>query len=423
MKTALTNRRPIIRGITEVNFPTTNTVILDNGIPLHILEGGNQSIVKMEIAVLAGRPREAKQLVAASYGSLLKEGSAQYSSLEIAETFDRFGATFSQPFSFDYVSLQVYVLTKHCPKILPVFCSMIKDPVFPESELILFKERVKQKLSVDLTQNEIVAYREATELFFGAKHPYGYNSNAQLYDAVTQYDLLEHHQNVVGPQNTKMLIAGKLPDDTIDQLQEHLGQWNKSIRKRSPALPQEYPIPTRMYHDLEKSQSAIRIGRRLFDNSHEDYPAMLLLTTILGGYFGSRLMKNLREDKGYTYGVHASVEDLKYDGYFTINLETDRQHCKKVIQEIDHEIDVLQSIPVPADELTMVKNYISGHLLSKMDGPIQAMTVIKKNILYANDPQHMNVLIKKLQKVDVNQIMDVARKYLDRDLLTEVVIH
>ena len=134
-------------------------------------------------------------------------------------------------------------------------------------------------------------------------------------------------------------------------------------------------------------------------------------------------MKNLREDRGYTYGVHANIEDLKHDGYLSINLETDRQHYEKALQEIDHEIDVLQSEPVPADEFKMVKAYICGHLLSKMDGPIQAMSVIKKNILYANDPDHINNLVKKLQLVDTQQVLDVARKYLKKELLTHVIIH
>ncbi len=423
MKTAITQSRPIIHDLGEVSFPQVTCTHLSNGIPVYTLVGGNQPILKIELTMQAGRPHEEKRLVATSYASLLKEGCSQYNSLQIAELFDHLGASLSTPFSFDHVSVQAHTLTKHAELVIPVLAELVKEPVFPDSELELFKKRVKQRLSVDLTQNEIVAYRMATELIFGPEHPYGYNSNAALYDEVTRSDLQMHHRRSAGPQRMCVFVAGQPSSKVMPLLEEHFGRWEKPTDPILTSLPRDYPAPTTVRDSLSRSQTAIRLGRRLFNSQDPDYVPMVLLVTILGGYFGSRLMKNLREERGYTYGIHASLEDLMYDGYLSINLETDKKHHQACIQEIHREIGLLQQQFVSEKELKMVKTYLCGHLLSKMDGPIQAMGVIRKGILHAEDTSFINTFIQRLMRVDQDRLREVANRYLNIEAFTTVILH
>jgi predicted Zn-dependent peptidase len=174
---------------------------------------------------------------------------------------------------------------------------------------------------------------------------------------------------------------------------------------------------------MGKPQSAIRIGRPLFNRNNPDWPAMFLLNTVLGGYFGSRLMKNLREKRGLTYGVHSSVESLKYHGYLSISLETEKKNVKKALKQIYREIDILRQETVPEAELQMVKNYTGGYLLSMMDGPLQILEVLKNNLSEDSPVNFTAQLLQRLAKISGPEIRNTAQRYLQIDDLYEVVIH
>jgi predicted Zn-dependent peptidase len=415
--------RPTIQQIGKFAFPALKVTHLENGIPVYWLEGGDQPVVKMEVVIKAGRIHERKRLAAVGCANLLKEGTARFQSLEIAEKIDHLGATLSFPFAFDYTVLQLYSINRHLPDLLPLLGDMIMQPVFPQHELELYQKRVVQRLSVDLAQNEIVAYRNSTELYFGSDHPYGYNSTPELYMALSQEDLLEHHQNWFGPERIAIFVAGRPSIHTEAQLQEAMGQWQHQCSPYTVRLPQNFPLPGRWETDLGHSQSALRIGRRLFHQLHPDYPGMLLLVTLLGGYFGSRLMKNIREDKGYTYGVHASLETLESDGYFSVSLETDKKHVDASITEVLQEMRVLQDQLVPASELQMVKSYLVGHVLSRMDGPLQALGMIRKNVLFTDVYDHTVRVLEALAKIDPEGLRSLARQYFNEADLTTVIVH
>jgi predicted Zn-dependent peptidase len=414
---------PPIYQIDKIGFPTPKTMFLKNGMQVFIIEGGSQEVCKIDFMFEAGRPHEHKRLTAATVAGIIKEGTIKSSASAIAEAVDHCGASISSPFSFDHIDLQLVCLSKHLTHLLPLLVEIVRKPLFDDAELTLFKKRTIQRLAVDLSHNDVVCYREATAQYFGKEHPYGYNSDESSYLAVTKEDLIHHHQRFFGPQNGKIFIAGKFTPDLLPALDMLLADWQPKTEKVTPLLP---VLPSVRYHfrgDMGKPQSAIRIGRPLFNRNHPDWPAMFLLNTILGGYFGSRLMKNLREKRGLTYGVHSSVESLKYHGYLSISLETEKTNVKKVLKEIYREIDILRQETVPEAELQMVKNYTGGYLLSLMDGPLQILEVLKNNLSEDSPVDFTAQLLHRLAKITASEIRSTAQRYLRQDDLYEVVIH
>ncbi len=423
MKRPVDFDRPHFHQISEVPFPDCHQECLSNGIPVHLVTAGDQEIVKIDFVIEAGRPFEHKKLASRVCSGLLKEGTLQYSSKTIAEKIDHVGATLSFPFAFDEIVIQVHCLTRHLPTILPILSDIIMNPIFPEDEITWYCRRAIQRLKMDLAQNEIMAFRKATEIYFGSDHPYGYNSTPELYGDITQGDLQKHHSRTFSPERLKIFVAGKPHPNLMADLDHYLGKWNHQSPQIKPHLPAISDSPQYFEHDCEKSQSAIRVGRKLFDSNHQDFPGMLLLNTLLGGYFGSRLMKNIREDKGYTYGIHAGLETMRYDGYISISLETDRRHVPDSLTEIDREIELLQTQLIPEEELQMVKNYICGYILSRMDGPLRTLSLIRKNILMGCKYDQTSEILQAIVNTTSADLQDLACRYLNKEGLTTVIIH
>ncbi|NND31926.1 MAG: insulinase family protein [Saprospiraceae bacterium] len=416
-------KSPPIYQIDQIHFPLPETILLSNGIPVYLIEGGSQDVCKIDFMFDAGRPYEHKRLTATTLAGIIKEGTKTRSAHLIAEETDHCGASISSPFSFDHIHLQLVCLTKHVLTLLPILIDIAREPVFEESELQLFKKRTLQRLAVDLSHNDVVCYRKATELYFGPEHPYGYNSSQTAYLDVQREDLIQHHTAFFGPQNAKIFVAGRLPHDLVSHIEMLTSDWPSGIVAGMPVFPDPVQGSGVVVDDLNKAQSALRIGRPLFNRNHPDWPGVFLLNTILGGYFGSRLMKNIREKKGLTYGVQSTLESLKFHGYLSISLETERQQVGKVIREIFKEIDILQQSRIPDAELQMAKNYTGGYLLSLMDGPLQILEVLKNNIAEDSPINFTEQLLKKLSDTTADTVMALAQRYLNKEDLYQVIIH
>jgi predicted Zn-dependent peptidase len=409
--------------VDRIDFPEPRSTSFNNGLNAVILEGGSQEVCKIDLMFLAGRPFERKRLTAATLAGTIKEGTLKQTASMIADSVDHRGATISSPFSFDHISLQLTCLTKHVTHLLPTLIEIVRQPAFDASELQLFKKRRLQRLAVDLSNNDVIAYRKATEQYFGTNHPYGYNSSITLYEAVVRDDLLEHHASYFTPKNALLFIGGRLSDGLLEQIEDLIDDWEGPDFQDEPKLYPRELLPSTIVENMNKPQSAIRIGRRLFNRNHPDWPAFFVLNTVLGGYFGSRLMKNLRESKGLTYGVQSSLESLKYDGYFSISLETDRKYVKKALKQIDQEIEILQNDLVPQAELQMVKNYLGGYLLSLLDGPLQTLDVLKNNLAEDSPFDFTSTLLHKIAELTSKDIQLMAQTYLNKQDLSQVVIH
>lgn len=414
---------PLIKQIEKIDLPNPNKYFLDNGIPVYEVSKGTQEIVKIEVVFHAGRPYELKRLAARATASLIKEGSIYHNSSEISETVDFYGGSLSTPYNLDTSNLVLYSLTRHFEKLLPLATEIIKNPIFPIDELESYIKKSKQSLQVELQKNDVIAYRKITEFIFGANHPYGYNSFPETYEALTRDDLCLHHQKNYTKDNCTIFISGKSSPGVIKLLNEYLGKDMQQGKSVLNYFPKEFPTPARVKipHD-ENVQTAIRIGRRLFNRKHEDYNGMYLVNTILGGYFGSRLMTNIREDKGYTYNIYSAIDTMHEDGCFYIGTEVSNEFAEATKAEIYKELFRLQNDFVEEQELQMVRNYILGNLLPLLDGPFNMGEVIKTMVIEDLSTDAFTSLVQKIKTISADEIQHLAKKYFNPDKMWEVVV-
>lgn len=414
---------PLIKQIGQIDLPSPNLYHLDNGIPVYEINKGTQDIVKIEIVFQAGRPYEQKRLAARATASLIKEGSKNYDSASISEQIDFYGGTLGTPYNLDTSNVVLYSLNRHLDKLLPIAAEVIKTPVFPTKELERYIKQSKQRLQVELQKNDVVAYRKITEYIFGEKHPYGYNSFPETYEALTRDDLIAHHQRNYTKDNCVIFVSGKSSPEIIKKMNEYFGKDVIAGANEKVAFPSLIPAPKKMLIPHEDSiQSAIRIGRRLFNRNHEDYKALYVVNTILGGYFGSRLMNNIREEKGFTYNIYSSIDTMRHDGCFYIGTEVGNEHVAATIAEIYKEIYTLQTQPVEEQELLMVRNYLLGNLLTMFDGPFNTSEVIKTMVLDNIPKQSFFDLLETIKTISPAQIQALAQKYFKPEDLWEVVV-
>lgn len=416
-------KAPDIQEIRILDLPEPKKYFLDNGIPVYAINMGTQDVLKLEVVFYAGRPFEEKKLASRATAGLLKEGTKKYSASQIAETIDFYGGTLSTPVNLDTSNIQLYTLAKHFDSLLPVVAEMLSQPLFPEEELQSFKNRNVQRLQIDLTKNDVVAYRTVTEKIFGKDVPYGYNSFKETYQALEREDLRKHFSKNYNAGNCQIFLSGKITEKHIKTLNKHLGQviaegkQNELNYTASISTPQKLKI-----EHPDTIQTAIRIGRKLFNKKHEDFKGFYILSTILGGYFGSRLMTNIREDKGYTYNIFSTVDSMLMDGCFYIGTEVGNEFAEKTLAEIYREFEILQNELIGDSELEMVRNYLLGNLLTMLDGAFNVSEVIKAHILEDLPLSEFSELVQVIKTTSPQEIQRLAQKYLNKKDMWEVQV-
>ena len=413
---------PAINKVENLRLRHPQQYHLSNGIPVYDINMGALPVVKIEIVFFAGRPFEKKHLAARTTASLLREGSEKYSSAEIANAFDFYGGSLSIPVNMDTSNVLVYSLTRHLDKLLPIVADILTRPSFPQKELDVYVARAKKRLQLDLSKNDVIAYRTITEKIFGEEHPYGYNSTPETYAALTREDLIAHFEENYTAGNCMVIVSGDTGELLRNKLEKYIGRIPRGPG-REAFLPSVKPSPQKLKIDRPDSvQTAIRIGRRLFNRKHPDFNGMYVLNTILGGYFGSRLMENIREQKGYTYNIYSTHDAFLFDGYFYVGTEVGKDFVEQTTREIYQEMKRLQTEPVAADELEMVRNYLLGNLLTNLDGPFNVAEVVKTFVQEGLSLDDFDNLIGTIKNIGEEEIRSLAAKYLGPAEMIEVVV-
>ncbi len=414
---------PEIKGIDRLHLPEPQKVILRNGMPMYVLAMGQQEVSKLEIVFRAGRPFEHKQLAARATNVLLKEGSANYTGAHIAEEMDYYGCSLSMPFNIDVSTVTLYIVNKHIDAVLPFLTDLLSAPAFPQKELDAFIRRNQQRLQVDLTKSDVLAYRKITELVFGEKHPYGYNSFPETYARLTREDLLRHFHRLHNAGNGMAFFSGKVTQAMIEKVDMALSEAIVRGAAAEPRLPEVVARPRResILHQ-DSMQTAIRMGCRLFNRYHPDYPGFYVLNMILGGYFSSRLMTNIREQQGFTYNIYSMMDPMVYDGGFYIGTEVSNEAVEETLKQIYLELERLCNDRVGAEELDMVRNYTLGYLLTMVDGAFNIAEVIKSLYIDGLSISFLDRLASVVKTISAEELRTLAQRYLRPEELWEVVV-
>jgi len=400
---------------------------LPNGVPVYYVNAGTQDVIKIEVIFRAGSREQDVPLVAGSTNAMLEEGTKKHTAEEIASLLDYYGSFLETSVQQDYASVTIYTLGGHLDKALPVLEEIINEPSFPQSELEIYLHNNKQRFLVDEQKERVVAAKNFPALLFGDAHPYGHRTRLEEFDGVKKENLEAFHKKYYSAGNCAIIASGRVNDILLNKIGDYFGKGvtNVGAIHESP-LQEPHPSSQKINfipsNKKDSVQSAIRMGRVLFLKNHPDAIPFQILNTIFGGYFGSRLMSNIREDKGYTYGISSSVVFLQHAGYFNIGSEVGSDVCDAAVIEIYKELNRLCVEPVPAAELQLVKNYLRGNFMRSMDGPFALAERFKHIWLHNMDYSYYENYVKALSDITSSQLMEIANKYLQKDSIYELVV-
>lgn len=417
------SKGPVIHNDFDLQIKDVETSELANGIRLIELNSGSQDIIKIELVLDCGRIHESKIAAAKAAIRLLREGTTSKDSNALANLFDYYGASVKIKTGLEVSSISLVCLTKFFNNVWDVWMDMILNPIFSEEEIDKYKSIESQKLRNQLAKNEIISYRVITEKIFGSDHPYGYNTMPEDIKSLTRDDVVEFYNTQCHYKGGILVLSGKYSQSIKNRIVESFSELSKEVNQKTPNF---------YNHDnLEKSiieltdndlQSSIKLGKALFERRHADFSAFQFTNTILGGYFGSRLMTNIREEKGYTYGIYSIIDTWRRGGFFYISTDVGSDLVDPTMNEIWHEIEVLKNEIVPEEEIEMVKNYVLGQALNLIDGPFATAQLVKSLFIKKLTIEDFDSHIKTMKNMSAQDIITMANKYLHKETFTSVIV-
>lgn len=358
--------QPKIRDVGQLAVQKPRRFVMPNGVPLNVLDSGDNEVVRIDLLMEGGRWQQSQPLQALFTNRMLREGTLRYTALEIAEKLDYYGAWLELSGASEYAYITLYSLNKYLPQTLEILESIVKEPVFPEKELGIIMDSNLQQFVVNSSKVDFLAHRALMKALYGEAHPCGRLVQEEDYHRITPDVLREFYDRHYHSGNCTVYVSGKVGDDCIRRIEELFGKDAFGREFRKPEKRDFVPASSadkRIFVEYAGAmQSAVRMGMLSLERSHPDYLKARVMVTLFGGYFGSRLMSNIREEKGYTYGISAGIVPYPGQGMLAVSAETANEFVEPLIREVYHEIDRLQNELVSEEELSMVRNYMLGEM-------------------------------------------------------------
>ncbi|WP_276360915.1 pitrilysin family protein [Daejeonella sp. H1SJ63] len=414
---------PAFRQVENIELIRAEEQVLSNGLKIFSVSGGEQDLVRIEFIFENIAYDSAKPLQTFAANTMLNDGTSELSSTEIADKVDYYGAFLQTEYSNDQSTVTLYTLNKHLANTLPIVKAIVSDSVFPQVELDTLIRNQKQKLSVNLEKNDFVSRKTFSNVLFGDTL-YGYDIAAADYDKLDREQLVSYFRQAYQPKNCTVMISGKVNDDIFTLIDKYFGSdWSNILDADQNKF--QFSASAGAEHYIEKAdalQSAIRIGQIAINRSHPDFPGLQVLNTILGGYFGSRLMANIREDKGYTYGIGSALVSLKSTGYFFIASEVGADVCSAAMSEIEKEIKILKEEPASEEELSLVKNYMLGSMLGSLENALSHADKFRNIYFSGLGYDYYSRYIETVKSISPEHLLQLANQYLDFSDFQRVIV-
>ena len=409
---------PEIQNPKSLEITAPNKSVLENGVELYWIDDVKDSGIKVEVVWDAGTKYQKQSLIASYTNKLLLGGTKEKTANELSNEIDFLGGYFQNSIDKDHAGVTLYGLVENMPAIFQKFMTGFQDANFPETEVEKEASIGLQRFKVESEKVNVLCHRKFNQKIFGEDSAYGSVASETDFTKLNRELLLDFYNDHYRSGKPVIMIVGEYSTELLDILQEFSKLFNGNAAQSTNVEINQ----TKGTHHFEKEgaiQSAIRVGRLMFDKNHEDYFGFQVLNTVLGGYFGSRLMANIREDKGYTYGIGSGLAVLQNASYFFIATEVGKEVRENTLKEIYFELRRLRDELIPEDELRKVKNYLLGDFLRQSDGPFAMMDCFK-NIYFNNlSMNYYSDFIKAVNDISAEELRERARKYLkEEDLLS-----
>ena len=406
---------PVISELSVLTLLSYTRETFANGTEVICVHDPNQEVFKMDITFDAGAFYQPQPLTASTTINMLNEGTRRHSSSEIAEIFDYYGAYTDFNSGMHKAEVNLFSMNKFAEETIPVVAELITESTIPANELEIYLRNKLQQFRTENQKTAWLARKEMYRLMFGTRHPYGNRISEQDYTRITPELIRQFYAARILSGKSRIILSGNITETIRKRIQESFATLNRPVND----LPKpEYvfePAKPGRYH-TEKAdavQTSIRIGKKGVGLTDKDYAGFLLLNTVLGGYFGSRLMSNIREEKGYTYGIQSFNISLPLTAYWGISTDVDNKYTQATIDEILKEIEKIRQEPIPSDELNRVKSFFYGDLLREIDGVFSQADSLKQKLIYDKDNRFYIEIIDRVKHCTPDELQELAQRYLD----------
>lgn len=419
------NLQPDICEPEQIAVQQPELYTLPNGIPLYILDACDCEVTRIDVLMEGGRWHQKQPLQALFTNRMLREGTRRYTAAQIAEKLDYYGAWLDLASASEHTYVTLYSLNKYLPNTLDLLESIIKEPVFPADELKVIINNNIQQFLVNSSKVEFLAHRGLVKAVYGSAHPVGYVVQEDDYRKITSETLQQFYDNFYHSGSCSIYLSGRITPDCIRRVESVFGTGTFGSHWKKVEKIHYLPVLTterRVFIELPDAlQSAVRIGGLSLDRCHPDYLKMRVVITLLGGYFGSRLMSNIREEKGYTYGIAASLMTYPDHGMLAISAETTNEYVDPLINEVYHEIDRLQNELVSDEELKMLKNYMLGDMCRSYESAFSLADAWISLQVSGLSSSYFAEALNAVKNITPDEIRELSQKYICKESLKEII--
>ena len=426
-KAGLLNRKQVPKITDAVNLHLElkpyEKFVLKNGVEVYSINAGAEDVMMIEWVFNAGNWFEDENLQAATTNFLLKNGTSTKTAFQVNEHFEYYGAYLNRNCYAETANLSLHCLNRHLSELLPVVREILTDSVFAEEEIATYKQNMQQRLDVSLKKCDFVAGRLIDAYLFGENHPYGKYSKYEYYEALQREQLLQFYKKYYQQGKFIIFMAGKLPANAEQLLNQYFGDLPVTAYEHKQMVVE--PVTEKKFritNDPNGVQGAIRMARPFPNRHHPDFPKVQVLNNIFGGFFGSRLMSNIREDKGYTYGIYSYLMNQVFESGWMISTEAGKDVCEATVAEVYKEMEILRNEKVDEEELMLVRNYMMGSILGDLDGPFHIINRWKTLILNGLDENYFYYSMNIIRTISADELQQLAQKYLDPESFYELVV-
>jgi zinc protease len=424
------NRAPVSKEVLRVKLPKPVETTLDNGLTVLILEDHRFPVANVSLQITGAGPilePADKPGLAVITAQMLREGTRTRTSKQIAEEIDRLGATLNASSGFGSTASSVNAsgLSDNFEQWFALMTDVLLNPSFPADELAKLKARTKIGLVQQRTQPSFLAEERFRQAIYG-KHPASvYSTNEAALDALTPEMLAAWHRERFVPQNAILGIAGDVKaSELIPKLKQWFAGWKRSDYKVSlPANPTPATAGKIFLIDRPNSvQSTITMGNIAIDRRSPDYNAVVVMNSIVGGGASARLFMNLREEKGYTYGVYSGFTALKYPGPWSAGGDVRTEVTEGAMTEFLKELNRIRNEAVPAAELEEQKRSIVAGFALSLESPVQLLNYAVIRKIYDLPADYWETYPSKIMAVTAEDVQRVARQYVNPQTQQVVVV-
>jgi zinc protease len=420
-------RPPHTPPLPSFKLPPVYETKLPNGLQVMLVEDARFPLVTLRLAFQAGSKFDPPDLpgLSESAGALLKEGTASRTSRQIAEEITSIGGSIEGVSSPDSLTIAGSSLAEHSGRLLDLVADIARNASFPQEEVNLRKANRKQSLLVQRSRASFQAEEKLSQLIFGS-HPYArIHPTPESIDRLDRDGLVRFRDTYLTPNNAVLILLGMLPPraQLLEGIQKRFGDWKARALPAAPAA--SFPAPKKqlvLVNRPKSVQADIRVGRIAVTRKDPDHFPLLVGSTILGGGASSRMFNHIREQKGYAYDAHSSLERYRDSGYFEAATQVRNEVAGEALQAVLEELTAISTTPVSATELADAQNYLSGSFVLSLtsQNSLANQLALVKTMGLPND--YLETYTVKIRSTEPPQILSAARKYMSPDAAAIVVV-